>query len=429
MESIIIQDYFETRKKDGLGRIGLLETPHGKVETPVVMPVISPKKMIITPTEMKKLFETQIVITNAYIIKREEELVEIAKTEGVHKLLGGYDGVIATDSGAFQLMVYGKIQISNQEITRFQEDIGSDIGVFLDIPLSKGKFEDFKLRVDQTLERADEHLTCRRKKDILWMGPIQGGPYPTLVEKAAREIGKRPFNLHALGSVVPLLEDYEFKIVSEMILAAKRNIPLDRPIHLFGGGHPSFFALSVLLGIDLFDSAAYILYARQNRYLTPYGTFHLEKLQHFPCSCPICTEYTPTQLRNQIKEDGTRNLALHNLYVTFAEINKIKMAITEGRLFELALNRAVTHPKLTKVLDMLQREDTKQIMEQLDPITKLRALMIPHQQLVAQPLVFRFIERCRERFFQWHSKLIICSPMKQIPATPDVQVIQMSPLF
>jgi 7-cyano-7-deazaguanine tRNA-ribosyltransferase len=393
------------------------------------MPVISPKNLIITPNEMKERFGTEVIITNAYIIRRDESLANKALTNGLHKFLGGFDGAIATDSGAFQLMVYGDVEISNQEITIFQEKIGSDIGVFLDIPTARGAKKDFEDGVHQTIERADEHITCRQRKDILWLGPIQGGPYPDLVEKAAQAIGKRPFDLHALGSVVPLLEAYKYEIISEMILAAKRNIPIDRPIHLFGGGHPSFFALSVLLGIDLFDSAAYILFARQKRYLTPHGTLLLDKLQYFPCSCPVCMEYTPKKLRKQNKEELTRNLALHNLYVSFAEINTIKSAIGEGRLFELALNRAITHPKLTKALNIFQNEDTKKIMEFLDPITKPRALMIPHLQLIAQPLVFRFMKRFQERFFQWHSKLVIVSPIKQIPSTPDAQVIQISPLF
>ncbi len=427
----ILQNVFEIRKKDGMGRIGTLETPHGKVETPNLAPVIhpSPQRTIITPKEMKDLFGTQIVITNAYIIRREKNLAEIAKTDGVHKLLGDFNGVVATDSGAFQLMEYGEVEISNRQITLFQEEIRSDIGVFLDIPISQGSKTEFEEAVRQTNERADEHISCRSKKDILWMGPIQGGPYPDLVEKAAQKIGKKPFSLHALGSVVPLLENYRFETVSEMILAAKGNIPLERPIHLFGAGHPSYFAIAVLLGVDLFDSAAYILFAGQGRYLTPHGTLHLEKLQHFPCSCPICMEYNPNQLRKQSVEEKTRNLALHNLYVSFAELNKIKSSIGEGRLFELALNRAMTHPKLTRILNVLKNENTKVIMEWLDPITKPRALMITHPQLACQPLVFRFMKRCRERFFQWHSKLIIVSPRTKSPSTPDAQVIQISPLF
>jgi len=56
-------------------------------------------------------------------------------------------------------------------------------------------------------------------------------------------------------------------------------------------------ALAVAAGCDLFDSAAYALMARDGRYLTVSGTEHLEDMEYFPCSCPVCAEYTPAELR------------------------------------------------------------------------------------------------------------------------------------
>ncbi len=41
-----------------------------------------------------------------------------------------------TDSGSFQLSVYGQVSITNTETLSFQRDIGSDIWVPLDIPTS-----------------------------------------------------------------------------------------------------------------------------------------------------------------------------------------------------------------------------------------------------------------------------------------------------
>ena len=61
---------FEIIKRDASGRICKLHTKHGTVKTPNLMPVINPNKMIISPKEMKKLFGTEIVITNSYIIKK-----------------------------------------------------------------------------------------------------------------------------------------------------------------------------------------------------------------------------------------------------------------------------------------------------------------------------------------------------------------------
>ena len=69
---------FEIKDRDAAGRICKFTTKHGIVTTPNLMPVINPNKMLITPKEMKKLFDTEIVITNAYIINKDPELKENA---------------------------------------------------------------------------------------------------------------------------------------------------------------------------------------------------------------------------------------------------------------------------------------------------------------------------------------------------------------
>jgi len=78
---------FEIKDRDAAGRICKLTTKHGVVTTPNLMPVINPNKMIITPKEMKKLFGTEIVITNSYIIKKDGKLQNEALKNGVHNLM------------------------------------------------------------------------------------------------------------------------------------------------------------------------------------------------------------------------------------------------------------------------------------------------------------------------------------------------------
>jgi len=116
---------FEILDKDAGGRIGKLRTPHGTVETPTVMPVINPNIQLISPKEMKS-FGAEILITNSYIIYRKEELRNVALEKGLHGLLD-FDGPIMTDSGSFQLSVYGSVEVTNEEILEFQKKIGSDI--------------------------------------------------------------------------------------------------------------------------------------------------------------------------------------------------------------------------------------------------------------------------------------------------------------
>jgi len=138
--------------------------------------------------------------------------------------------------------------------------------------------------------------------------------------------------------------EYDFSKLTEIILTCKKYLPINKPVHLFGAGHPLIFALTVLLGCDLFDSAAYALYANDNRYLTSYGTKNLNDMKYLPCSCPICSEYTLEELK--ASEEKIKLLALHNLYATYEEIKKIKESIHENSLWNFVESRIRNHPRL-----------------------------------------------------------------------------------
>src|SRR4029453_14764254 len=117
----------------------------------------------------------------------------------------------------------------------------------------------------------------------------------------------------ALGSPVQLLESYEFGILSEMI-AALKSVVTSKPVHLFGAGHPLTIPLAVALGCDTFDSASYMLYARDNRYMHANGTSRLDKLSYLSCQCPICINMTIREFIDLEYKERTDKLAKHNLY-------------------------------------------------------------------------------------------------------------------
>ncbi|MCZ7385424.1 MAG: tRNA guanosine(15) transglycosylase TgtA [Candidatus Methanoperedens sp.] len=332
---------FEITHKACAGRIGRLETRHGIVETPTIMPVVNPNIQTIKPSELRK-FGAEIIITNSYIIYRKPELRERARSEGLHSLIG-FDGPIMTDSGSFQLSVYGEVEVNNVEIVQFQQEIGSDIGVPLDIPtppdVQRARAEE---ELGITYTRAKEALGL--KKDMLLAAPVQGSTYPDLRERAAHELSQLDFDVYPLGAVVPLMESYRYSDLVDVIVASKKGLSPAAPVHLFGAGHPMMFSLAVALGCDLFDSASYALYAKDGRYMTVRGTYHVDNLQYLPCSCPVCISHDAGEL---IKSENREELlARHNLYVTFEEIREVKQAIKEGSLWELVEQRCRAHPQL-----------------------------------------------------------------------------------
>ncbi len=385
---------FEIVERDLLARVGRLKTKSGKVETPVLLPVVNPNVQPIPPKEMLEKFGCKALITNAYILKKH--FGEKAAEKDVHELLE-FEGVVMTDSGAYQILVYGDVEVSPEEIVRYQEAINTDIAVILDVPTGWDvKRENAEKTVEETLLRAKELWKIKKRDDILWVGPVQGGKFTDLISKSAREVGELPFQIHALGSPTPVMEQYLFDLLVDMIMAAKMNLPVERPLHLFGAGHPFMFSLAIALGCDMFDSAAYAIYAREDRYLTEYGTFRLEKLSWLPCSCSVCTKYDAKSLKETPKKEREKLLAEHNLYVCFEEIRKIKQAIVEGRLWEHLEMRCQSHPALLQALKRIGKY--AEFIERHSPIIKRSGLFFFSHLDLNRPEIVRYRKRLAENY-------------------------------
>lgn len=379
---------FEIKYKDARGRVGTLKTPHGTIKTPALMPVIHPGKQTLQVAD----YGAEVVITNAYLIYKNEDLKEIALEKGVHELID-FSGPIITDSGSFQLSVYGDVQVSNQEIIEFQEKIGTDIGTSLDIPTPPSvKRERAERELEITLQRAIESLEVR--DELMLNSVVQGSTFPDLRSSCADALGEMDFQVHPIGAVVPLMESYRYKELVEVVMASVSHLPDSRPRHLMGAGHPMIFALAVAMGCDLFDSAAYILYAEDDRLLMPNGTLKLENLYEMPCSCEVCTNYTPEQLRQMEKAERSKLLAIHNLRVSFAEIRLIRQAIVEGSLWELVEQRCRAHPFLLEALRTLK--NYQEDLEKYDPPYKKSAFFYTGSESLSRPEVYRHLEKIKQ---------------------------------
>ncbi|MGA2699131.1 MAG: tRNA guanosine(15) transglycosylase TgtA [Methanoregula sp.] len=357
---------FESLDSDIAGRTGKLVAGKKVIRTPALLPVINPHLMLVTPKELQAM-GVEALITNAYIFSQSKQYSEKVREEGLHKLLD-FDGVIMTDSGSFQLSVYGQVSITNEQTLTYQRDIGSDIWVPLDIPTSPdADRETAERELAITMERLREAKELFGN-DAPIAGPVQGSLFPDLRERAGKEVGDLGFSFCPIGAVVPLMESYRYRDLVDVVLAAKRTLPRSSCIHLFGAGHPVMFALAAAMGCDLFDSAAYALYAKEGRYLTTHGSFKIDELADLPCSCAVCRSHTAEQLRTA--KDRTRLLALHNLAVTLAEIARIRQAITDGTLWELVDERCRNHPQLLSGYRRLLQHNAE--LEQFDRAHKRR---------------------------------------------------------
>ncbi|RNJ27048.1 tRNA guanosine(15) transglycosylase TgtA [Halosegnis longus] len=364
-----MRDCFEVRDYDAAGRIGELTVPRAgvTVETPALLPVINPHLQTIAPSELEREFGAEMLITNGYIFYGSDDYRERALDEGLHDLFD-FSGAIMTDSGSFQLAEYGDIDVDTPEILQFQRDIGSDIGTPVDIPTPPDASRE---QATEELAETETALEIAEGVDVgemLVNAPIQGSTHLDLREAAAAHAYTTDLDVFPIGAVVPLLNDYRYDDMVDVVAAAKRGLGADAPVHLFGAGHPMMFALAVAMGCDLFDSAAYALYARDDRYLTVRGTKQLADMDYFPCSCPVCTSHEPSEIRACADDERETLLARHNLHVTYAELRRVKQAIREGTLLDLVDERARSHPTmLDGYRAMLEYVDQ---LEETDPVRK-----------------------------------------------------------
>ena len=383
---------FEIKAKDMRGRVGVLKTEHGNVKTPALMPVIHPRKQAI---DVKK-YGADMVITNAYLIYKDEDLKQKAIDEGLHELIN-FDGPVMTDSGSFQLSVYGDVEITNNEVLEFQELIGTDIGTSLDIPTAPFvEREKAESDLEITLERAKEAVEFKKENNIemLLNSVVQGSTFMDLRQECAKELSQLDADLYPIGAVVPLMESYHYKELVDVVMNSIMYLPDNTARHLMGAGHPMVFALAVALGCDLFDSAAYILYAEDDRLLSTRGTFKLENLQEMPCSCEVCSKYTPDDLRAMPKRERRDLIAQHNLHVSFAELRLIRQAIYEGSLMELVEERCRAHPALLDAVRQLKNYNED--FEKYDPRSKKSAFFYTGAESLYRSEVLRHHQKLLE---------------------------------
>ncbi len=389
---------YEILDVDALGRIGKLEVNNKQMITPNLFPVVHPFKNLIPSSDFKN-FGAQSVFTNAYILYQNETVKENVLKKKIHQFLD-FDGLIATDSGAFQQYMYNSsnMKIKAEEIEGFQEKIESDFPVILDIPLQPDDTYEMAMnKVDATIDRARENIKRRSNENCVWFGPIHGGKYHDLLTRCVNEMNNLDFGVYAIGGLVKLFLDYRFDVAIQILLNVKKSIKPNKPLHMFGLGLPQFFSLAVACGCDLMDSAAYILYAKDNRYFTlSTGTKNLEELEEFPCHCPICTKFNPNELKKFEDKLRIKLIAEHNLYLSFSELKTIRQAIREGNLWDLVEQRIRAHPNLVKAARILKKDYPT--FELYEKIYKKHGRKFVSYENIYRPLISRYENKINNNY-------------------------------
>jgi len=246
----------------------LITTLEGKVySSPLFLPVYEHGNPFIPIERLNSEFSISGLMTNAYFLYKRREIKPLVIERGVKEFLG-FDGLVVTDSGAFQ-QFSGPLYLSNSKIVSFQRDIGADIISPLDVITTPGDNRTTaKKKLTATLKRIKEGLTLTDRTILI--GVQQGGRFLDLRERALRELMELKVRYIALGSLVPFFTtNHDIEFVGQVIKQAREIVPTDIPLHLYGAGDPVELPFYIAMGCDVFDSSSFVHYARDGWYTDP----------------------------------------------------------------------------------------------------------------------------------------------------------------
>ena len=362
-------------------RVGILQTPHGRIETPsYVMVATHAKIKALKSTDIKKT-KTQIVISNTYHLW-EKALKRGAKNV-VHKTLGVKIPAM-TDSGGFQVFSLGfgmenkvgkilsgkekkikEIKRKNIKITKdgvyftidgkkkflgpelsmkIQEKLGADIiFVFDECTSPLDGFEYNKNALIKTHRWAEECLEIKKKNkkmDIQKLfGIVQGGKYKSLRVKSAKHIGSLPFDGFGIGGSFGKDE------MAKTLEWVMPHLPEDKPKHLLGIGKIEDIFSAIENGVDTFDCVIPSREGRHGRIWTRTGHYDIRKSVYekskkrleSKCECPACKTTTQSKLRKLFKEnnpESQRLATIHNIWFFNNLVEDIRKSIKRGKFSE-----------------------------------------------------------------------------------------------
>lgn len=308
-----------------------LTTPAGhEFALPLFLPVYQPNSAFQAFRSAHELNLIQGCICNAFFLYKQRHLRELLTTStGIHAYLG-FDGLVMTDSGAFQQFTRN-LYLSNRKIVDFQRRIGADVISPLDVVTSPGESYNVALtKVDATARRVAE--AQRYAEGSLLAGVQQGGRFLELRRRSTDQMLELGIGYLAIGSLVPYFtRKHDLRFVAKTLRATRAQVGADMPIHIYGAGDPLELPFFSYLGADIFDSSSYAHYAKSGWYMTPFGAVRdlgpLESTPEFSCRCPLCQEEGASVLFAD-----PAKLAMHNLWTILSVTEEIRAARATGSL-------------------------------------------------------------------------------------------------
>ncbi|MCY0991059.1 tRNA guanosine(34) transglycosylase Tgt [Nannocystis sp. ILAH1] len=339
-------------------RRGALDTPHGRIETPVFMAVGTRATVTgLTPAELHEV-GAEVVLGNTYHLMLRPGPDLFRRVGGIHRFMG-WHGPMLTDSGGYQIFSLSDDRVISERGARFrsytnqqfhmlspeasiamQEAIGADIMMVLDVCVDARSDEaTTRAAMQRTHRWALRSLAARTGTPQALFAIMQGGIFSELRRESAAFLTDHPFDGFAIGGLAVGDTRAEREDITHM---AAELLPADRPRYLMGVGTPPDLLHAILAGVDMFDCILPTNLAWQGTAFTSTGRVKLTRAStkdddrplDATCACSTCKLYTRSYLHHLFRCGeplGPRLVSIHNLHHYHALMAEARAAIAAGR--------------------------------------------------------------------------------------------------
>jgi len=374
-----------------VGRVGVIHTPHGDVQTPAFIPVGTKATVkSVLPESMGEL-GAQALLANAYHLYLQPGADIVDAAGGLGSFMN-WPGPTFTDSGGFQVLSLGvgfkKVLAMESDTVQADDVIADhkerlahvdDDGVTFKSHLdgTKHRFTpEFSMQVQHqlgadimfafdectTLMNTREYQVMSLERTRLWalrcvaehekltqeratkpyqalFGVIQGAQYEDLRRTAARDLGAMDFDGFGIGGAL------DKNTLSTIVRWVSEELPSNKPRHLLGIGQPEDFFGGVEAGADTFDCVTASRVARNSAIYSKDGRFNISNARFrrsfepvvAECDCYTCTHYTQAYLHHLVHAKemlANTLLTIHNEHFVVNLVASIREHILDDTYYE-----------------------------------------------------------------------------------------------
>jgi queuine tRNA-ribosyltransferase len=361
---------FKIEIKDTLtkARTGEITTDHGKILTPIFMPVGTVGSVkAVHQTELDKDVKAQIILGNTYHLFLRPGIQILEKAGGLHQFMN-WQKPILTDSGGYQVYSLAGTRKIKEEGVKFSSHIDGSKQFFtpenvMDTQRSIGA--DFIMAFDECTPYPCDYHYARRSMEMThrWLKRccdrfdatepkygysqtllpiVQGSVYKDLRTKSAETIASFNREANAIGGLSVGEPAEEMYSMTDLVCSI---LPVDKPRYLMGVGTPINILESIALGVDMFDCVMPTRNARNGMLFTVNGTMNMKNEKWKDDFSPldengtsfVDTYYTKAYVRHLFASQerlAAQIASIHNLSFYLWLVSEARKKINEGTFSE-----------------------------------------------------------------------------------------------